>query len=220
MLDPRVLSDEPHVEDAMRAAGFELDPANGQPGAWINPDGIPVDLMVPDALGGVGRRGARVPPHSKHALRKATGLEAVVVDHRVMDVSALTADDPRVYTINVASPAALLVAKLHKLGDRQGHATRLEDKDAHDIYRLLTALPSEQFSSLRWLSSDALAGDVTRRALRLLQRLFASGPDAVGSQMAGRAEEGIGDRDVVAASVAALAGDVLALLNEHDSPPE
>lgn len=113
-LDPRVLREQPLLEDAMRAAGFQLDPAGRQPGAWINPEGIPVDLMVPEALAGTGgSRGARVPPHSKRAMRRAAGLEAAMVDHHPMRVAALAADDNRVHTVNVASPAALLVAKLH-----------------------------------------------------------------------------------------------------------
>jgi hypothetical protein len=113
----------------------------------------------------------------------------------------------------VASPAALLVAKLHKLGDRQAPRTRLVDKDAHDIYRLLTALPSERFAaSLDRLRNDPLAGEVTRRAVELLQDLFADGPDALGSTMAGRAEEGIGDPDVVAAAAAVLADELVAAM--------
>jgi hypothetical protein len=55
-LDPRALGDQPLLEEAMRTAGFELDPVSGQPGAWINPHGIPVDLMVPEALAGRGGR--------------------------------------------------------------------------------------------------------------------------------------------------------------------
>jgi len=57
---------------------------------------------------------------------------------------------------------------------------------------------------------DKLAGPVTARALVLLENLFAAGSVASGSHMAGRAEEGLGDPDVVAASCAALASDVIA----------
>lgn len=210
-LDPRMLGERPLVEEAMRVAGFELDPGSRQPGAWVNREGIPVDLMVPEALaGGPGRRGARVPPHSRHAMRRATGLEAAIVDYHPMRVAALTRDDGRVHTVNVAGPAALLVAKLHKLAEREGKPDRLVDKDAHDIYRLLVALPLDRFvDALARLGDDPLAGEVTRKALAHLQHLFANGPEALGSTMAGRAEEGIGDPDVVAASVAALAEDVL-----------
>lgn len=81
-LDPRDLSEDPRVEEAMEAAGFFLDRVSGQPGAWRNADGIPVDLMVPEALAGPGSksaRGARIPPHDRRATRRARGLEAAVV---------------------------------------------------------------------------------------------------------------------------------------------
>ena len=45
-----------------------------------------------------------------------------------------------------------------------------------------------------------------------LKRLFASGPAALGSMMAGRAEKDIGAPEVVSAAVAALAADLLAAL--------
>jgi hypothetical protein len=45
-----------------------------------------------------------------------------------------------------------------------------------------------------------------------LERLFAAGPDTLGSSMAGRAEEGVGDPEVVAASVAVLARELLEAL--------
>ncbi|MDN5856283.1 MAG: hypothetical protein L0K86_26260 [Actinomycetia bacterium] len=55
--------------------------------------------------------------------------------------------DGRAYTANVAGPAALLVAKLHKLGERQATPGRLIDKDAHDLYRLLVATPTENLAA-------------------------------------------------------------------------
>ena len=210
-IDPRSLAPQPRVEEAMRAAGFELDPRSGQPGTWINPEGVPVDLMVPEALAGAGgRRGARVPPHSNRAMRRATGLEAAVVDHQPIRVAALDPDDRRSQSVNVASPAALLVSKLFKLAEREDQPDRLADKDAHDLYRLLAGVSFEDMGlSLSRLRDDALAGDVTREALDSLDRLFAAGPDALGSRMAGRAEEGVGDPAVVSASVAVLAEDLL-----------
>lgn len=55
--------------------------ASSQPGAWLSPDGIPVDLMVPESLAGPsGRRGARIPPHSTSIAfwlrRRSEGLPA------------------------------------------------------------------------------------------------------------------------------------------------
>lgn len=211
VLDARALAPEPLLEEAMRAAGFHLDLQARQPGAWLNPNGIPVDLMVPEALaGGHGRRGARIPPHAKDAARRAVGLEAAVVDHAPTDIHALAPDDRRVYNANVAGPAALLVAKLHKLGERQATPGRLVDKDAHDIYRLLVAVPTDRLVfKLLQLRVDDLAGPVTEQALTYLAALFAAGTDAPGSAMAGRAEEGIGEPAIVSAAVAALAEDLV-----------
>ncbi len=130
-LDSRSLGSDPLIEAAMTGANFILNPDPGQPGSWINPQGIPVDLMVPEAIAGPSsRRRADIPPHSREATRRAVGLEAAVVDHAEMEIRSLSAADPRVLHAQVAGPAALLVAKLHKLGERQASPTRLVDKDA------------------------------------------------------------------------------------------
>lgn len=213
-IDTRSLAEEPLIEEAMRSADFIPNPTSKQPGAWINAQGIPVDLMVPEAISGTGgKRGARIPPHSKSATRRARGLEAAVVDNAPMAIQSLDQYDDRVATANVAGPAALLVAKLHKLGEREGDPDRLLDKDAHDIYRLLVAIETPPLAeNLGRLMSHDLCGEVTREALAYLSNLFAAGPRALGSHMAGRAEMGLGDPDVVSASCSALAGDLLMAL--------
>lgn len=216
-LDTRSLLDEPLLENAMTAAEFRKDPHSPQPGSWLNPDGIPVDLMVPEALAGrSGRRGARIPPHSNSAARRAAGLEAALVDNMPVLVSALAVGDGRTYLANVAGPAALLVAKLHKLGERQATPGRLVDKDAHDLYRLLVATRTEVVAdTLRRLRDDELAGPTIVQGLDYLDELFARGPTATGSAMAGRAEEGVGDPLTVAASVAVLAQDLLRMIDNR-----
>lgn len=88
-LDPDVLSSDPLVNEAMRQAGFEPDPRSSAIGTWISRRGVPVDLMVPDAVAGVGRRGVRVPPHDSKAMRRARGLEAALVDNSPMVIGAL-----------------------------------------------------------------------------------------------------------------------------------
>ena len=124
----------------MTRADFHLNLADPQPGSWLSRDGIPVDLMVPETLGGQGgRRGARIPPHGRRATRRAAGLEAAIVDNAPMTIGALDPGDRRQTTVAVAAPAALLVAKLYKIGERQHQPRRLVNKDAHDIYRLLVA---------------------------------------------------------------------------------
>lgn len=208
-IDARTLGEDPLLEEAMTNAGFILNPVSKQPGAWMSPNGIPVDLMVPEHLAGSGsRRGVRIPPHGKHSARRATGLEAAIIDQSPMTVESLD-DDGRSAVINVAGPAALLVAKLHKLGERVDTPDRLNDKDAHDIYRLLVATETRDLAkTVRRLLADDLSKAATTQALTYLGHLFAS-PEAIGSTTAGRAEEGVGQPESVSASVSFLAQDLL-----------
>ena len=210
-IDVRALRQDPLIDAAMERAGFFLDPISRQPGAWMSPGGIPVDLMVPEALaGGSSRRSAVHPPHDRRSMRRAVGLEAAVIDNAEVPVASLSPTDHRSVTAKVAGPAALLVAKLHKVAERRETPNRLVDKDAHDIYRLLVAISTEQLATvIARLLSDELAGDVTAQAMTYLQELFAEGPAALGAQMAARAEEGVGDPDVTAQASAALAADLL-----------
>lgn len=211
-IDPRTLGEDPRLEEAMTGAGFILNPVTQQPGAWMSPTGIPVDLMVPGHLAGSGsRRGVRIPPHDRHSARRAAGLEAAIIDQSPMTVESLD-DDGRSAIINVAGPAALLVAKLHKLGERFDTPDRLNDKDAHDTYRLLVAIETPDLATtVRELLADELSQEVTAQALAYLEQLFTS-PETLGSRMAGRAEEGVGQPDTVSASVSFLAQDLLSAL--------
>jgi hypothetical protein len=93
---------------------------------------------------------------------------------------------------------------------------RLAKKDAHDVYRLLVACTTRELSlGLQRLRRDALSAAVTDKALDYLRVLFATGPDALGASLAGQAEEGVGDPQVVAASAAVLAGDLIGSVLEH-----
>jgi hypothetical protein len=75
--DPALLHPLPEIESAMRAARFER---GDRVGAWVarrDIDGVPakveVDLMVPEAVGGAGRRAARLSGHAREVARKARG---------------------------------------------------------------------------------------------------------------------------------------------------
>jgi hypothetical protein len=213
-LDPRNLARDPLVEAAMRSGGFV---PGGQPGSWLSSDGIPVDLMVPEMLaGGGGRRGARIPPHDKKATRRARGLEAVLVDNTEIDVQGLDPRDARTIRARVAGPAGLLVAKLFKIAERVGTPDRLNDKDAHDIYRILRAVETEPLcEAFVALLRDELSRDVTRESADFLEELFARGPEALGAVMAGRAEELVGEPEEVALAVSLLASDLLVAVRSH-----
>lgn len=88
-IDPDLLSSDPLIEEAMRTAGFTPDPRSSAIGSWISPRGVPVDLMVPDAVAGAGRRGVRVPPHDPRSMRRARGIEAALVDNSKMVIRAI-----------------------------------------------------------------------------------------------------------------------------------
>lgn len=213
-LDPDLLGSDPLIEDAMSAAGFSRDQRDSAIGTWISPSGVPVDLMVPDAVAGAGRRGVRVPPHGSKTMRRARGLEAALLDNSTMTIRSLDRDsDLREFDVSVAGPTALLVAKLHKIHDRIDSPTRLDNKDAHDIYRLLRAVETDVFvDAFGRLLGEKVCAQVTCEGLALLDELFAAGPDARGSVMAGAAEELVGDPAAVSESVALLAQDLVEAL--------
>ena len=208
-IDPRNLADAPLIEEAMQRAGFYLDPHKNQPGAWLNAAEVPVDLMVPAGDGGSSARGARIPSHNKRVARRAHGLEATIVDNKWMIIRSLNETDGRLYEVRVAGLASLLVAKLHKIGERAADApARLVDKDAHDIYRILVFEPTSSLAAdFRQLFADDLAEQATVEAVEMLRIHFATGPEAVGSEMAGRAEAGVGEPETVALQTSILASD-------------
>jgi hypothetical protein len=132
----------------------------------------------------------------------------------VHTIRSLDESDRRSIEMKVAGPAALLVAKLHKLGERQDQSDRLIDKDAHDLYRLLVATDTHKLAAtIAELQRDELAGKATTHAIEYLRVLFADGPDALGAVMAGRAEQLVGEPVVVSAASAVLAADLLAALD-------
>lgn len=212
-LDPAALGSEPKLEEAMRRAGFRLD--DQQPGIWFGAGSIEIDLLVPESVSGGGTRGARLGDHGKRAARKARGLEAALVDNAPSEISALEESDRRVFAVAVAGPAALLVAKLHKLADRRGAAGRSDDKDALDVLRLLRATKTDDLARVcRSLLEDSRSNEATADAVDHLRTLFADGPDADGCQMAARAAAPLDDPATIAASAAALAADLIAALRD------
>jgi hypothetical protein len=133
------------------------------------------------------------------------------MSHRQMKISSLEPDhDAREITIRVASPAGLLVAKAYKIGERATTAPkRLLDKDAHDLYRLLRAVPAvEVVVDLRLTLGDDVAGPVTARALSWLGEL-AETHESLIPMMAGRAEAIVGDPEDVSQRAWVLVQEIL-----------
>ena len=207
-LIPELLVDDPNVVDAMQNAGYIL---TDQPGIYRRDDGVQVDLLVPEAVGGRIGRGAGLGVHGNRAARQVRGLEGTLVSRRPVTVRALVAEDDRAYEMNVAGPAALLVAKVHKLMDRvnAGDNRRIISKDAFDVFRLLQAVdPVALIDEVSLLAAAQVSSEVTAEAMAGFRELFGT-PSGAGTVMVAEHVAGIEDRDVIIASSVALSEELI-----------
>lgn len=219
-LDPSRLADFPLLADAMLAEGFEY---SGEPGIWNRhmlrpgfPEDIivPVDLIVPaHVAASAGRRGARLPgDHGRTAARKSAGVEGALIDHDPIEIASLEPNDGRRMIVNVAGPAALLVAKVHKLGERLATPHRLIDKDAGDVFRLIEATPLREMTRLmQMLLADERSAAAATVAIGYVRQLFAT-PRSPGVQLAVQALAIAADQATVTITMSGYAQDLLAAL--------
>lgn len=206
-LEPGRLLESPLLAEALCRAGFV---PTDQPGAWKNPEAVVIDIMVPELSGGPGSRGARLGVHGNRAARKARGLEASLVDRVKMGVGSFLPDDHRSFTIWVAGPGALLVAKLHKISERAANPGRRDDKDALDVLRLLRKIPGNELAdAFVGLSANPDSAGVTSSALEILREMFGK-QDGTGCEMAVRATEGLEDPDEIRGACTILTRELLA----------
>jgi hypothetical protein len=218
-IDPAVLSTIPPLERALMAAGF-LPKTKDSVGVWITKRAtstsvdaeVAIDLLVPAAVSpGTGRRAARLPGHDSRAARIVRGLEGAIVDSDVMTLAALVTTDARAFDVRVAGPAALLVAKAHKISERQG-TDRQSDKDALDVLRLLRGTETADLAArYAKLLADARSEEAARAARSLVEAQFTR-RTGIGVEMAIRSVGDLADPEEIAASCQALAGDLLAAL--------
>jgi len=214
-VSPSDLAGQPLFSELLTEPDWRL---GDQPGRWTSREGVYVDLLVPEALAGPGSRGARLGPHGNKAARRAKGLEGALVDRNRHVITALDPADRRALEIWVAGPAALLVAKTHKIAERAGSPARERDKDALDVLRLLRGVPTGELADgLETLRSSELAALVTREALERLPDLFGD-RSSEGVAMAVRAAGDSEDPEVIAASVVALTSELLDELLDRRKP--
>ncbi|WP_030741958.1 hypothetical protein [Streptomyces sp. NRRL F-5135] len=200
-IDPELLGDRPRLDEALQGAGFELLRRH-EPGLWaraarIGDKTVPIefDLLMGKTLApAIGRRSAKVPPHDVMSARWVPGLEVAAVDRSPMRVPSLEAGDHRSVMVNVAGPAALLVAKAFKINDRVEQAEkrpdRLTDKDAGDVLRIMRSVPAREVAeSFALLRKDPRVGAITSQGAELLHRLFGA-RRTVGVDMAVQALRG------------------------------
>lgn len=221
-MDPATLGDSPSLSEAMEQAGFTLILPD-RPGIWGRnvmiggrQETIPVDLIVPEAVAGPGRRGARLQGQSKRVAGRAVGLEAALFDRSPMPVSSFDPRDDRTIVVGVAGPTALLVAKLHKIGERAASAEKRPDrllvKDGADVYRLMLHLdPKTAASQLSLLADEPIAGAVTQAAIGYLGSLFGA-PMSTGVRLAVAGLDGAVPRDRVEGVCVTFTRQVLTVL--------
>jgi len=196
-VDAGTLADSPLLGDLMRDR-FELSRASSgaeEPGIWIQTVeiggeemAIAVDLIVPSGIAPPGgSRGARLGPHGKWAARKARGLEAAIVDNDLFGIASLDPRDDRCVERRVAGATALLIAKAHKIHDRldeAGRTSRLVDKDAADVYRLMrSTAPGVVNEVMERLLADSRTAEPTQQGLLYLRQQFGA-RRATGVEMA------------------------------------
>ena len=180
VITPRLVFDHPLIENLLFHAEFVQEE---NPGMWFKMIAIDnqnvrveLDIMVPSTLvASGGRRSARIPPHDKMVARKVTGLEGAVFDFDLMQIASFDSSDDRRFLVRVAGPAALLIAKTHKVRDRivEGNQGRIAEKDAADIFRLMIATPMpEILSRLEPLLSNETSAESCRDGLVALKGLF------------------------------------------------
>lgn len=218
-IDPAVLAEIPPLEQALMVAGF-APKTKDSVGVWITKRAtragsdaeVAIDLLVPVSVSpGTGRRAARLPGHDSRAARIVKGLDGAIVDSDVISIAALVDTDARAFDIRVAGPAALLVAKVHKIEDRQG-TDRRSDKDALDVLRLLRGTQTDDLA-LRYakLLDDGRSADAAKAARTLIEAQFGK-RSGIGVEMAIRSAGALADPEEIAASCEALATDLLSAL--------
>lgn len=177
---------------------------------------VAIDLLVPASVSpGKGRRAARLEGHHAHAARIVRGLDGVIVDSDVMSVGSLDPADSRSFDMRIAGPAAMLVAKMHKIDDRSG-TKRSSDKDALDVLRILSGTSTDDLAHrMHRVTVSDKSADVAQEALEMFRQQFASRAGQ-GVEMIVRAVGQLANPDEVSASCVALANDLLAQVAKLD----
>lgn len=176
-IDPGRLADAPSLPDLMSQTFVPWKAPSGaaEPGIWVTTARVggreievKIDLIVPEGIAPPGgSRGARLWPHGRRAARKASGLEAVVIDHDRMTISALNPSDDGTIDCRVAGPTALLIAKAHKIHDRfaSRHVkTAARTRTAATCRLMQTTSIDDVRAVLRRLVVDDRAAEASRRA--------------------------------------------------------
>lgn len=185
---PHLVDPSTDIGQAMLRAGFS--PALDRPGIWwidVGGDRVAFDLLVPGAMAGPGRRGARVPGQDKRHIGRADGLELCLIDRELHTFSPLDGAGGPVDAY-IAGPAAILCAKAYKLAERiteasRGSKNRVKVKDAGDVWRLMAVTdPRSVASVFAEGEADPAISAAVAKGRSYLSHLFS--PSGVGVELA------------------------------------
>jgi hypothetical protein len=165
-VNPAFVASEPTILSLLAEAGLEPASAD-RPGiyGYASESGRPqgdrttIDLIVPAAYAGAGRRAARI-PGQRNATTRAEGIELALYDRSSMMLHPLPGDpDQEPVEAMVAGHAALLVAKVYKIRDRVrdfgSRPYRLRPKDSVDVGLLMLASdPIEVAETMRRICAE------------------------------------------------------------------
>jgi len=147
-----------------------------------------IDLIVPETYAGPGRRSARIQGHY-HAAGRAVALELAIWDRQLRTISNI--EDPADHVDAwVAGPAALLVAKAHKVHERLVRVSirpdRLRPKDSGDIALLmLVSNPDNIAATMVYQASEhSEIAPVVKQAIIWLIEMYADPTSIVRHQAA------------------------------------
>lgn len=149
-INPVLIAEDPKIMELLADIG--LEPARPErPGIYglVNERGLSweqrttVDLLVPEAYAGSKGRSARI-AGQQSATTRAYGLELAIHDRTVTTITTVDGEPELSVDVHVAGPAALLIAKAHKVSERltdvDRRPDRLRPKDSGDIALLMMVI--------------------------------------------------------------------------------
>lgn len=191
VLNPLFIAEDPKIMDLMAEIG--LEPVRPErPGIYgpVSERGLSweqrttVDLLVPEIYAGAKGRSARILGQGR-ATTRAYGLELAIHDRTLTRIS--TSDNlPQLSVdVHVAGPAALLIAKAHKVSERLRDASkrpdRLRPKDSGDIALLMMVSDGAEIASImrRKVYEFAEIGAVVDEGAQYLVEMYSAANDTI-----------------------------------------
>ncbi|TFB98641.1 hypothetical protein [Cryobacterium sp. HLT2-28] len=190
-INPVLIAEDPKIMEIMAEIG--LEPARPErPGiyGYVSERGLPwdqrttVDLLVPETYAGSKGRSARI-PGQKSATTRAYGLELAIHDRTLTKISTTDGEPELSVDVHVAGPAALLIAKAHKVSERladiERRPDRLRPKDSGDIALLMMVTDGTEMaeSMMRHVAQSPEIRAVVHDGAHYLVEMYAAGNDTI-----------------------------------------